>query len=55
VIGEIIPLTHFLRIVRGVMLKGGGFPEIAPNVWPLFAFWLGVATIAMLRYRRTLD
>jgi ABC-2 type transport system permease protein len=55
VIGEIIPLTHFLRIVRGVMLKGGGFAEIASNVWPLFAFWLGVATIAMVRYRRTLD
>jgi ABC-2 type transport system permease protein len=55
VIGEIIPLTHFLRIVRGVMLKGGGFPEIAPNVWPLFLFWFGVATIAMVRYRRTLD
>jgi ABC-2 type transport system permease protein len=55
VIGEILPLTHFLRIVRGVMLKGGGFPEIAPNVWPLFVFWLAVGTIAMARYRRTLD
>jgi ABC-2 type transport system permease protein len=55
VIGEIIPLTHFLRIVRGVMLKGGGFAEIAPHVWPLFAFWIAVATIALVRYRRTLD
>jgi ABC-2 type transport system permease protein len=55
VIGEILPLTHFLRIVRGVMLKGGGIPEIAPNVWPLFVFWIAVATIAMVRYRRTLD
>jgi ABC-2 type transport system permease protein len=55
VIGEAIPLTHFLRIVRGVMLKGGGFPEIAPNIWPLFVFWFAVATIAMVRYRRTLD
>jgi ABC-2 type transport system permease protein len=55
VIGEAIPLTHFLRIVRGVMLKGGGFPEIAPNIWPLFVFWFAVATIAMARYRRTLD
>jgi len=32
VIGEIIPLTHFLRVVRGVMLKGANFSEIAPNV-----------------------
>ncbi len=55
VIGEAIPLTHFLRIVRGVMLKGGGFADVAPNVWPLMVFWLAVGTIAMLRYRRTLD
>jgi ABC-2 type transport system permease protein len=55
VIGEIIPLTHFLRVVRGVMLKGGGFAEVAPNVWPLAVFWLAVATIALVRYRRTLD
>jgi ABC-2 type transport system permease protein len=55
VIGEAIPLTHFLRIVRGVMLKGGGFAEAAPNIWPLLVFWLVVATIALIRYRRTLD
>jgi ABC-2 type transport system permease protein len=55
VIGEAIPLTHFLRAVRGVMLKGGGFPEIAPHIWPLALFWLVVATVALLRYRRTLD
>lgn len=55
VIGEAIPLTHFLRIVRGVMLKGGGFIEVAPNIWPLAVFWLVVATIALIRYRRTLD
>ena len=55
VIGEIIPLTHFLRLVRGVMLKGGGYAEVAPHVWPLALFWLAVATIALVRYRRTLD
>jgi ABC-2 type transport system permease protein len=55
VIGEAIPLTHFLRVVRGVMLKGSGFFEIWPNVWPLALFWLAVATIALVRYRRTLD
>jgi ABC-2 type transport system permease protein len=54
-IGEIIPLTHFLRIVRGVMLKGTSFAEIWPNVWPLVAFLLVAGTIALVRYRRTLD
>jgi ABC-2 type transport system permease protein len=54
-IGEAIPLTHFLRVVRGVMLKGGGFAEVAPNIWPLLLFWAVVAGIALARYRRTLD
>jgi ABC-2 type transport system permease protein len=55
VIGEIIPLTHYLRVVRGVMLKGTGFAEVFPNVWPIALFWLAIATIALVRYRRTLD
>ncbi len=54
-IGEIIPLTHFLRAVRSVMLKGGGVAEVLPHTWPLLAFWAAVAAIALLRYRRTLD
>jgi ABC-2 type transport system permease protein len=54
-IGEAIPLTHFLRVVRGVMLKGGGFAEVAPHVWPMAVFWLAVSTLALIRYRRTLD
>ena len=55
VIGEAIPLTHYLRVVRGVMLKGGGLAEVANNIWPLFVFWGAVAAIALIRYRRTLD
>jgi ABC-2 type transport system permease protein len=54
-IGGAIPLTHFLRVVRGVMLKGSSFADVAPNTWPLAAFLLVVATIALVRYRRTLD
>jgi ABC-2 type transport system permease protein len=54
-IGEVLPLTHFLRIVRGILLKGNGWPEVMPNVWPIALFLLAVATIALLRYRRTLD
>ena len=55
VIGEILPLTHFLRIVRGVMLKGNGFAQAWPNLWPLLVFLLAVATLAVMRYQRTLD
>ena len=54
-IGEILPLTHFLRIVRGVMLKGNGFAEAWPNLWPLLLFLVAVATLAVARYQRTLD
>ncbi len=54
-LGEAIPLTHFLRIVRGIMLKGATFGEVWPNVWPIVAIWAALATLALLRYRRTLD
>src|SRR5262245_23732179 len=54
-IGEILPNTHFMRIVRGVMLKGNSLPEMYNDLWPLIAFMLGAMTIALLRYRRTLD
>jgi len=54
-IGEALPLTHFIRIVRAVMLKGSGWLEITPNLWPLALFWLAVASLALVRYRRTLD
>ena len=54
-LGEVFPLTHFLRIVRGVLLKGNGMQQIAPHLWPLAAFLVAVAAIALLRYRRTLD
>jgi len=54
-IGEVLPLTHFLRIVRGVLLKGNGLADILPELWPMLAFLLGALTLALLRYRRTLD
>jgi ABC-2 type transport system permease protein len=55
IIGEVLPLTHFLRIVRGVMLKGNGLADAWPNLWPLVLFMLAVASLALARYRRTLD
>lgn len=55
IIGSGLPLTHFLRIVRGIMLKGNGWAETWPNVWPLLVFMGVVLTIGFKRYRRTLD
>jgi ABC-2 type transport system permease protein len=54
-LGEILPLTHFLRIVRGILLKGNDFAEIVPNVWPIATFLIVAAVIALGRYRETLD
>jgi ABC-2 type transport system permease protein len=55
VIGEILPLTHFLRLVRGVMLKGAGFADLSAEFVALGVFTGVVTVVAMLRYRRTLD
>jgi len=55
VIGEVLPLTHFLRAVRGILLKGNVLADIAPNLWPIALFMLAAGAVAMLRYRETLD
>ncbi|MGE0502766.1 MAG: ABC transporter permease [Rhizobiaceae bacterium] len=55
VFGEIFPLTHFLRIIRGVMLKGAGYPAIASEVWWLVGFVVFFSVVALARFRRTLD
>jgi len=54
-IGEVLPLTHFLRIVRGILLKGNGLQEILPNLWPIALFLLVALGLGLTRYRRTLD
>jgi ABC-2 type transport system permease protein len=54
-VGEALPLTHFLRIVRGVLLKGNGWLEVLPQVWPLIAFMLVVVLIGLRFFRSTLD
>ncbi|MBE1205808.1 ABC transporter permease [Aminobacter carboxidus] len=54
-LGEILPLTHFLRIIRAVMLKGAEFPAIAPEVAILGLFVAVFAGLALFRFRRTLD
>ena len=50
-----LPLTHFLRTVRGILLKGNGWAEAAPHLWPVALFLGIVLFLGLLRYRRTLD
>lgn len=54
-IGSCLPLTHFLRIVRGILLKGNGTAEIAPELLPIALFMTVAMTIGLKRYRQTLD
>ncbi|MEO6749694.1 MAG: ABC transporter permease [Casimicrobiaceae bacterium] len=54
-IGSVLPLTHFNRLVRGILLKGNGWVDLWPDIWPLLVFTAIVMTIALVFYRRTLD
>lgn len=54
-IGEMLPLTHFLRIVRGIMLKGNGVEEVVLQLWQIALFAVVVLMIGVKRYRQTLD
>ncbi len=54
-IGEILPLTHFLRIVRGILLKGNGPGEVVLQLWQIALFATVALIIGVKRYRKTLD
>jgi ABC-2 type transport system permease protein len=54
-IGEALPLTHFIRIVRAIMLKGAGAQDLHVDAWALIGLTLFAMTIAVTRFRRTLD
>lgn len=54
-VGEVLPLTHFLRIVRGIMLKGANFPDLSQDVMGLGIITLVAMAIAAARFRQTLD
>ena len=54
-IGNVLPLTYFLRLVRGIFLKGSGWMDLWPSIWPLMVFTLVVMAIAVKFYRKTLD
>jgi ABC-2 type transport system permease protein len=54
-IGNVLPLTHFLQLVRGILLKGSPLADLWPQVWPIVVFMLVVIAIGLRFYRRTLD
>lgn len=54
-IGNVLPLTHFTNIVRGIMLKGSSFTDVWIDIWPILLFMVGMLFIALRRYRQTLD
>jgi ABC-2 type transport system permease protein len=54
-IGEVLPLTHFLRIVRGITLKGNGFADMHIDVLAIVIFLVAAMGLALMRFRRTLD
>ncbi|MBI9112818.1 ABC transporter permease [Maridesulfovibrio ferrireducens] len=54
-LGSLLPLTHYLRLVRGVLLKGSGWVESTHHLWPIIIFWLIVLVVGLKRYRETLD
>jgi len=54
-LGEALPLTHFLRIVRAILLKGSDLATVLPELWPMLAFVALAGAVALKRYRQTLD
>ena len=54
-LAEVLPLTHFLRLIRGVMLRGAGLAELWPDVLALVGFTVVMMTLAISRFRKRLD
>src|SRR3989338_2561187 len=54
-IGEILPLTYFNRLIRGIVLKNNDFAMLWPNIWPLIIIALVMMTLAVKFYKKTLD
>jgi ABC-2 type transport system permease protein len=54
-LAEVLPLTHFLRLIRGVMLRGASLPQLWPDVLALVGFTAIMMTLAITRFRKRLD
>ena len=55
VIGNLLPLTHFLHLARGILLKGNDIHELWPQIWPILLFMSVVLALGLVVYKRTLD
>jgi ABC-2 type transport system permease protein len=51
----VLPLTHFLRIVRGIILRGATLGDVWPDIWPLLLFFSVAISLSILRFRKRLD
>jgi ABC-2 type transport system permease protein len=54
-IAEVLPLTHFVRIIRGILLRGATLPEVSAEIWPLLAFLVVAMAASIARFRKRLD
>lgn len=54
-LGNLLPMTHFTRLSRDILLKGSTWSDLWPSLWPIILFTLVVMTIALKFYHRTLD
>lgn len=54
-IGDLLPATYFMRLVRGILLKGNGWRDLWPDIWPMMVFTVVVMGFAVAFYRKTLD
>jgi ABC-2 type transport system permease protein len=54
-LARVLPITYFLRIIRGIVLKGTGLDQLWPDIWPLVLFGVVIFTLSVLRFRKSLD